>query len=287
MRLNAYLLAGDPSHLAESLSSYYKDVERVVVSYDRESVSWTGTELPVDECLAIVRSVDVEGKCVFVPGSFHDTRQRPMENETAQRRAALAVAQEGADWVLQLDTDEIMAAPRTFLSALDRAEARGAGALDYPSRWLYARVGRTGERARNRYLERSGRVWGPCATYPGPLAVAAGTRLTHARQARGVPHYRVDFRPWNTDPARGSDAIVDAVVPLSEGVVHYSWVRTPAQMAKKFGWSGHSDELPPRELRLWAARAAHPARALLTSPFVGPESRFRIARIEDPARGVV
>ncbi|MEU2201880.1 hypothetical protein [Isoptericola sp. NPDC019482] len=290
MRLHAYLLAADPNYLAASLSSYYDHVERIIVSYDRSHRSWTGTPLPVDECLEIVKEIDVEGRCELVPGDFWRPGADPLDSDTHQRRVALAVASEGADWVLQLDTDEVMVSPPAFLGALGRADAAGATALDYPSRWLYARVGdapsRSGSRT-GRYLEMSTAWWRPVAGYPGPLAVHAGTRLDLARQAPSALRYRVDVRPWNTDPAQGRGSLVHEVVGLDDAVVHYSWVRSRDAMRRKFGWSGHTGEYShPLVYRRWAWRSAHPWFAAATSPLRRHPERFRVVRLpEPPGRG--
>jgi hypothetical protein len=220
MRLTAYVLVADPSFLGASLRAYYDHVDRIVLSYDASSTSWTGTPLPVDECLALVKELDTEGKCEHAPGAYARPGTAPLDAETYQRQEALDVASRDADWVLQLDTDEVMLRPESFLASLRRAAGAGATALDYPSRWLYARV------APGRYLEASRRSGRPAASYPGPLAVRAGTRLVHARQAEG-PHYRVDLGPWNTDPAHPRDVIVHEVVGPQDAVLHFSWVRRP------------------------------------------------------------
>ena len=47
MRVTAYVLIADPNFLAASLGSYYRWVDRIVLSYDRTATSWTGTPLPV------------------------------------------------------------------------------------------------------------------------------------------------------------------------------------------------------------------------------------------------
>ena len=172
MRCTAYILVADPNFLAESLRSYYHRVERIVLSYDRTATSWTGTPLPVDQCLQVVAELDVDGKCVHAPGDYARLNHDPLVNDTHQRQEALDLASCGADWVLQLDTDEVMLEPDTFFAALRRADAVGASGLDYPSRWLYSRV------APGRYLEATRRFWGVAASFPGPLAVRAGTTRT-------------------------------------------------------------------------------------------------------------
>ncbi|GAB6859010.1 hypothetical protein [Microbacterium xylanilyticum] len=272
MRVTAYVLVADPAFLRESIRAYYDRVERIVLSYDETSTSWTGTPLPVAECLRLIEEVDPDGKCVHAPGRFARTDEHPLDNDTYQRQSALDVASESADWVLQLDTDEVMLDPDRFFAALERADATGTSGMDYPARWLYARVGD------DRFLEASSRFWRARAGFPGPLAVRAGTRLVHARQAE-VPLYRVDFRPQNTDPSHHRDSVVHATVPLSSGVAHYSWVRDDETMRRKFGWSGHTaDYSKPEVYRRWAWRQRHPLPTIATTPF-RRDDWFRIAQV--------
>ncbi|WP_415296791.1 hypothetical protein [Cellulosimicrobium sp. SJTW-1] len=278
MRRTAYVLVADPSYLASSLRSYYAHVDRIVLSYDEDATSWTGTPLPVDECLAVVDALDVDGKCVRAPGTYARPGEAPLESETVQRQAALDQASDGADWVLQLDTDEVMLSPASFLGSLARAEAAGASGLHYPSRWLYSRV------APGRYLEASSRFGRPAASYPGPLAVRAGTALTHARQT-DAPLYRVDLRPWNTDPSHRHDEVVHEVVQPDDAVLHFSWVRTPATMRQKFGWSGHTTHYSrPGVYESWVARSCHPRRTALTSP-LRRHDWFRLVTVPEPPGG--
>lgn len=280
MRLHAYVLAADPAFLQQSIRSYYDLVDRIVVSYDRSSTSWTGTPIPVEECLTLIKEVDAEGKCVWSPGDFWRPGQDPLANDTHQRRDALATAARDADWVLQFDTDEILPAPDVFLGCLERADRAGAEALDYPARWLYAKVSPT-VRGRARYLEEVGRLWRPRAGYPGPLAVRSGVELTLARQAGGARRYRVDWSPWNTDPHHPDDAIVHEVIDLDDAVRHFSWVRSDEVMRRKFGWSGHTaDYSRPVVYERWVERSRHPWRAAATS--VLRSWGYRVVTLPDP-----
>lgn len=115
-RVNAYILAADPSFLHSSLSAYYDRVDRIIVSYDRSARSWTGTALPVEQCLRIIDAIDVDGKCVRAPGDFARLDENALDNDTYQRQVATDQASEGARWVVQLDTDEVMWAPGHILS---------------------------------------------------------------------------------------------------------------------------------------------------------------------------
>ena len=275
-RRHAYVLAADPHFLTASIRSYYDLVDRIVVSYDESGSSWTGTPIPVDECLAQIRTLDTENKCVLLPGHHADTSRDPLRNDTAQRRQALEAASDGADWVLQLDTDEVVVDPVTFSAAIDRADAAGAEALHYPSRWLYTHAGG------DQFLEASTRFGRPASSYPGPLAVRSGTRLRLCRQT-DAPHYRVDVRPWNTDTFHPRDMIVHEVIPLDSAVVHYSWVRPPEVMRRKFAWSGHANEYSkPEVYALWEQRSRHPYLTALTTPLRRTDW-FRLGRVHNPS----
>lgn len=277
MRVTAYVLVADPAFLRESILAYYDEVDRIVLSYDETSTSWTGTPLPVAECLELIASVDHERKCRHAPGRYARLDHHPLDNDTFQRQCALDEASEGADWVLQLDTDEVMLDSRCFFRSLRRAEATGSSGLDFPARWLYAHVGG------GRYLEASSRFWRARGGYPGPVAVRAGTRLVQARQAN-VPLYRVDFRPWNTDPSHHHLSSVHATIPPESAIAHYSWVRDDETMRRKFGWSGHTQAYSkPEVYRRWAERQRHPVRTVVTTPF-RRDDWFRLARMPKTAR---
>lgn len=272
MRINAYVLAGDPAWIGESIASYYGLVDRIFVSFDRESLSWRGHPLSVEESLTRISAADPDGKTTLLPGSHSETSRPPMETETEQRQAALDAASDGADWVLQIDTDEIVRAPGTLLHHLRRAEQRAAEALAFPLRDVYART-RSG-----RFLEHCGRFWTTQAAYPGPVAVRAGATLSAARQPTTTSTYRVDVSPRNTDPAHPFDAPVHAVISPHEAILHMSWVRTEAQMAEKSvvsGYAGNRDWR--RDLTRWRRRSRHPWRTAALAPFASdPFGRFRV-----------
>lgn len=276
MRLNAYVLAGDPAWIEQSIASYYDDVSRIVVSYDASKRSWSGAPLSVDEALRRISAVDPDGKVVLLPGDHVGTDgTHILTVETAQRQHALDAASDGADWVVQLDTDEIVPSMTPLLAQLDAAAARGAKALEYPARMFYARTHDGG------FLEHCGRWWTTQTGFPGPILVAAGTRLTHARQAADTPLYRVDVGPWNRDPAHGRGARVHAVVPREQAILHLSWVRTEEQMREKSVVSGYANTKDwALTLRRWRRRAAHPRRTVAVTPFARSAfDRFRLTRL--------
>jgi hypothetical protein len=274
-RLAAYVLAADPSWSEESVRSYYDLVDRIVVSYDETGTSWSGTPMPSEEALRRLRSVDVAGKMEFAPGRFYRPGHHPLENDTHQRQTALAQAGTDADWVIQLDTDEVLADPDEFLSCLHRAVAGGYTGLEYPARVIYQHV------RDDWYLEGCSRHWSVAAHYPGPVAVRRDANLVMARQA-DVQLFRVDFRRHNTDRAHPADAPIHRVVRPAQGILHYSWVRSDESMAAKSRASGHSGDFDwDPVIAQWRDFRDHPVRAMLGTPLRrGPRKRLvRLARL--------
>jgi hypothetical protein len=260
LHVNAYIMLGDPAYLAASVSSYYDVIDRLIVSYDEHARSWSGDPIPVDECLAELTRVDRRSKATFFPGSYSQPHRPPLVCDTLQRQSALDEASAGADWVLQLDTDEVIPDLATFAEMLERAKATGAIGMDFPSRWLYART------RRGLYLEACSRWWRVAAGYPGPLAVRTGAILTLARQCDG-PLFRVDFRHRNTDPWHARGVPVHATIHPASGVLHFSWVRLPDEMAQKSAISGHRDDFDwDQRLAKWLFRQRHPILAVALTP---------------------
>ncbi|WP_396655855.1 hypothetical protein [Microbacterium sp.] len=279
MKINAYVLAGDPAWAAQSIHSYYHLVNEIVVSFDRSRRSWAGHPLSVDESLARIATADPEGKVRHLPGDHVDPNRYALRVETEQRQIALDAASAGADWVIQLDTDEIVRSPGTFREHIRLADSRAADAVEFPSRLLHVRT-KSGQ-----FLERCGRWWQTQSAYPGPLAVRAGTKLTLARQSKGIATHRVDVRPWNTDPVQPRGVPVHGVIRPADAVVHLSWVRTEAQMAEKRVVSGHArDRDWERDIRRWRAATRHPWLTTMRTPLMFDRwRRFRLTRIPELA----
>lgn len=275
MKLNAYVLAGDPAWAPQSIRSYYHLIDRLVVCYDADGLSWSGSPLQVDETLPAMLSADPDNKIVLMPGHFSHPDQPPMVCETAQRQAAADAASEGCDWVIQLDADEIMLSPATFAHFVEVADGHGAQGLEFPLRDFYQGLGD------GRFLEHCGRWWNDRAAYPGPTAIRAGSTFSWARQTNAAL-YRVDLCWRNTDPWHASDSLVHAVIGRDEAIAHMSWVRTEAEMQAKSQTSGHAQERNwQRELRRWRGRQAHPLRTTVATPLRRDAAdQFRITHVD-------
>jgi hypothetical protein len=273
-RINAYILAADPAWLQESIQSYYDLAARIVVSYDKSGRSWTGKPLPADDCLALLKSVDPHGKLDFQPGDYARTDHTPLENDTYQRQQALQQASDGADWVIQLDTDEVVANVEVFRESLMEAHSGNYDSLVYPARNLYQRV------TASLFLERSSRLWRPLASYPGPVAVRPGAALRLCRQGGSnlyvVGYSHQDLRMYHLPPVP-----VRKVISLNDAILHFSWIRSDEEMATKLtSWSHARDRDWSRPLRRWRWAARHPLLTAALSP-LQPDYRecVRISRV--------
>lgn len=234
--LHAYVLAADPTWLCSSVEQYYDLVDRIVVSYDEKGMGWAGAPVAVECCLQRLRGMDRDRKMVYVPGSFSDTSRSAISNDTAQRREALAVAGEGADWVLQLDTDEVLPQPTALVARLAVAAEIGAEGVEWPMRVLY--------RCRRRdYLEVVDRDGQPRYDYPGPVAVRPAARLVDARRIDGpilrcVVHGDDRSLQLRRPEAPGETRLSD--LQPQAAILHNSWAREPASVRRKVRSWGHN-----------------------------------------------
>ena len=268
--------------------SYYDLVDRIVVSYDAEHLGWTGVPIDVEQCLRRVRAVDRNGKCDYRPGHYARPAyfDQPMENDTHQRQVALDQASEAADWVLQLDTDEVIGDSGVFSRAIVAAANRGMCALNYPSLWLYSHA------YRRWYLEKCRRGWRRAASYPGPLAVAAGTRVYSARRVSRTPekYYHVDLSDRASSMAHPNHILVDQVVQWREAVFHFSWVRSADWLRNKFkSWSHANDQDWNPEVVDWLKAQHRPLLSTLLC-HLNPNRqrrRLRLVRLPDNVEHLV
>jgi hypothetical protein len=211
MNLAAYVLAADPTWIRTSVLAYYPYVSRIVVSFDRRGRGWSGEPVPARRCVAALKSIDRERKVQFAPGDFSGTHDDLMAAETAQRQAALDAAAEGADWVLQIDTDEVLPDAGALSRALV-ATHEPFVAVSWPMRVLYRRLGR------GRFLEVANEDGSLHVEYPGPVAVRSGTRLDHARWAApsAGPLFKVPLAAPAEDAAGAAASPVAAAKPAAQ-----------------------------------------------------------------------
>ena len=237
MRLKAYILTADPAWTEASVLSYYDLVEEIIVSYDQSSTGWTGAPVPVDECLARLRAIDADKKMRFCPGDYGRFRSEPMKGETHQRQCALAEAAD-ADWVLQLDTDEILPDPARLVRMLEYAERNDIPAVEWPMRVFFQRL------PDGRFLEVCQSPSAGHYEYPGPIAVRPNVKFIGGRRTDGKfirvvvngDHYSLQV----ARPAEPNEHRVNSCHE-QDAIIHLSWVRTPAEIRSKVASWGHND----------------------------------------------
>jgi len=240
VRIKAYILACDASWIEDSVLSYYDIVEEIVVSYDEKGVGWSGVPIPVEECLTRLKAIDRDGKMRYLPGHFARLDHNPLDNDTYQRQTALAEAGKDADWVLEIDTDEILPRPERLVELLKYADQQDIGVVEWPMRIFFRRLGD------GRFLEVCAGDKTDCFEYPGPVACRPGVQLTNARRAAGPyirPCVKNDRNSLQVNrPAEEREHRVD-FCESGDAILHFSWARTPEQIRNKIASWGHNDGL--------------------------------------------
>ncbi len=237
MKLKAYILAADPAWIEQSVRSYYDVVDEIVVSFDQSRRGWTGSPIPVDECLARLAAIDGDKKMRLCPGSYTQFQDAPLNGETHQRRCSIAEAGE-ADWILQLDTDEVLPHPARLLETLEYAARHDIPAVEWPMRVFFQRL------PDGRFLEVCQSASDGHYEYPGPIAVRPGTQLAGARRTGGKFVRAVvqgDSRSIQVSrPPEPNEHRLENCRD-EEAILHFSWVRTPAEIRSKIASWGHND----------------------------------------------
>jgi len=239
MRIHAYVLAADPTWLRASVRVYYPHVDKLVVSYDAAGRGWTGAPVRSEECLAALRSLDADGKIEWAAGSFSaGASKNYLAAETAQRRDALARAAAGSDWVLQIDTDEVLPDWSRLRETLEEAAALRLPAVEWPMRVLFRRL-RGG-----RYLEVATTSRTTHFEYPGPIAVRPDVELVECRRTSSAylrPVVRGDrfSLQIRLPPAAGEHRV--ELLSAGEAIWHNSWARPPVAVREKIASWGHNE----------------------------------------------
>ena len=166
------------------------------------------------------------------PGEVYNLLFGPLTDDTNQRQHALAAAGERADWVVELDTDEVMPDAGYFATRLSDIPAE-YHACFWPMRVMFKQVSPT------RFLEVSTRFRTLCWEYPGPVACRPGVRLTHARRTSSLAWtFGVSYSLWNL--LNRTSVRANARIAAQKTVVHLSWARSDEEIRRKVrGW-GHS-----------------------------------------------
>jgi hypothetical protein len=236
LRLGAYVLAADPTWVRSSISRYYDHLDVLVVSVPVDGRGWTGAPVASQTVLDQIREIDTRGIVRVVAGSWVRPDD-PLAGDTDQRRDALAAVGSDVDWVLQLDTDEVLPDVRTLARVLRIAQDEGIGSVEWPMRVLYRRL-RSG-----RYLQVAAADGGDYYEYPGPIAVRPGSSLRHCRKASGVflrPAVHGDVSSLQVRRAPEAGEVRRSMLGPGDVILHNSWARPPASIRRKIASWGHN-----------------------------------------------
>jgi hypothetical protein len=235
MKINAYVCLGDPAWIEPSIASYYEYVDKIIASYDVNGVSWSGTKLPVDECIRRLSAIDKDSKVVFLPGNFAQPEDidSPVDRETHQRQVSLDIASEDADWVLQLDTDEVLQSWECLFGEIERAENFGCSAVYFPAIYIYQVLSSW------LALEQCRRFGKRQCGYPGPIAVRSKTMLYYTRRAN-VRTLHVRCKGTYDTVIELEVASEVSYVSINDALIHFTRARTPDSLVRKFDSWGHS-----------------------------------------------
>lgn len=234
-RLGAYVLAADPTWLRSSLQRYYDELDILVVVASESGRGWTGAPVRAHECVEIVQQIDRRGIAEIVRGEWTD-RADPMAADTAQRQAAIDAIGDRVDWILQLDTDEILPDLRALREVLVQAESKGVGAVEWPMRVLFRK------RRDGRFLEIVAPSGAPRFEYPGPIAVRPGVALREARRTTGSfirPVVTNDSESLQISRPPEPGELREPQLDASQAILHNSWARSPRAVRAKVRSWGH------------------------------------------------
>jgi hypothetical protein len=234
MRLKAYVLAGDPNWIEASVLSYYNLIDEIVVSYDSAGLSWTGYPIPTKECLDKLVAIDSDNKMRLLAGNYHSKERTPLQNDTYQRQCAIDYFGQRADWILQIDTDEVVPSALAIAECLNHVPGDRI-ALYWPMRAFFQRT------RRRKFLEVTTFARRQLSEYPGAIAVRPGVRLEEARNS-SMPNWVCGIQRRPYDRLSGARLLADEVIPRSFAILHLSWVRSLEDIQRKTrSWSHAPD----------------------------------------------
>jgi hypothetical protein len=107
------LISYDANLLVDSIASYYRYVDEIVLGVDQDRISWSGNRFYFDEdkLWKALKNIDVDNKIVIIEDNFHRSKV-PIENDTNERNFLKNNCSH--DWVFSFDADEILVNAKEF-----------------------------------------------------------------------------------------------------------------------------------------------------------------------------
>ena len=201
------------------------------MSYDEDGLGWTGS--PLTPTRPRPTACDRPGsQDALRPRQPPLARERG-RNELTQRQAPLDCSADDTDWVLQIDTDEVLPDFEALLAGLRSADDQGWDGGVADARALPAAL-------RPRLPCVAGKEGGGTSSTPGPSPCARRSTLTDARRPTGRtcdPSSGRRQQPAG-DPA-GRDGEDRSFGHEEQAILHNSWGRSPTVVLRKVRSWGH------------------------------------------------
>jgi hypothetical protein len=102
------LLAYDYRYAFSAIRSYYEIADEIILGLDRDRLTWMRQPFDIDmnEVADFISQVDQKNKIRIFAADFH-SNDHPMINETMERNA-LSLQCSESNWIIQIDSDEIL-----------------------------------------------------------------------------------------------------------------------------------------------------------------------------------
>jgi hypothetical protein len=229
-------LLADPTWIRESVAQYYDFVDVIVVSYDSRSKGWTGIDIPVSECLALIKQIDVHGKVVEIVGDYSSGDESPIDKDTRQRQDCVDCLSDRVDWIIQLDTDEWFPDVSELISIAEDMSVDVSG-IEWPMKVLFRKVGQ------HQYLAVTDNNRNSVYEYPGPVLIRSKVKLVDARRTSGtVVRYCVtdDVSSLQLSGSHVLGIRLRRELNHRQVIVHNSWARSRDVVYRKVTSWGHN-----------------------------------------------
>lgn len=101
-------IAYDYRYAFAAIKAYYPIADEILLGLDNERITWSGKPFDFDaaEFERFLAIIDTRKIVTICEGNFHRF-EKPIDNDTAERNALSLMAQPG-NWILQIDSDEVL-----------------------------------------------------------------------------------------------------------------------------------------------------------------------------------
>ena len=239
-------VAYDYRYAWRAIRSYYGIADEIILGLDRDRIAWSGRPFEIDEgdFRRWLAAADPLGKIRLVEGDFH-AQATAHRNDTFARKALSLHCKKG-NWIVQIDSDEILLNPEEFRDWL------------LARRWPWLVQGRW--RVVFKLFGEDYLVVDKDGAFTSVATRRRGS-YTGSRNTRGFKRRS----------------------PLN--LLHFAWGRSEAELRQKLAcWTHFADFDTSRMLELWKSVDLHNYRGFRDiHPLDGPDwPALRLVRKGDP-----